>query len=162
MTAKSSPNISVFDLADWFLVKARTDNRILRNRKLQKLLYFTYGWYHAYFDKPLFDETISAWKHGPVIDAIYQKYKVYGKTPIAYPCNTELPTFDDNVTFILESVWKNYAPYRDTYLSEITHRTGSPWYRIYYTCERYTAIPTDMIYNYFKSLKTKYDGSEDY
>jgi uncharacterized phage-associated protein len=53
--------------------------------KLQKLLYFAYGWYYASFDTPLFNESIFAWTHGPVVAALYGVFKGYGKRPIAQP-----------------------------------------------------------------------------
>lgn len=39
--------------------------------KLQKLLYYCNGWSLGLLDRPLFDDRIEAWKHGPVIKSIY-------------------------------------------------------------------------------------------
>jgi uncharacterized phage-associated protein len=43
--------------------------------KLQKLLYFAQAWYLAWYDEPMFNDVVQAWKYGPAIPSIH---KVYG------------------------------------------------------------------------------------
>jgi uncharacterized phage-associated protein len=50
----------------------------MSNLKLQKLMYYAQGFSLVLFNKPLFPERIEAWIHGPVIPAVYHKYKGYG------------------------------------------------------------------------------------
>ena len=59
----------------------------ISNLKLQKLVYYAQGFYSAMFDKPLFNNTISAWIHGPVVEDLYHDYKQYGSNPIPTPSN---------------------------------------------------------------------------
>lgn len=54
----------------------------ISNMKLQKLLYYEQGYHLAYYGTPLFDEEIEAWKFGPVVPQIYEKYKIYENKPI--------------------------------------------------------------------------------
>jgi uncharacterized phage-associated protein len=148
---------SVFDVANWFLTKARDAHMNLRPLKLQKLVYFAYGWYYAYFDKPLFPETIYAWRHGPVVADLWRKFKVYGGKPIT--AFAETPVFDENTTWILEQVFKHYSLLADTHLSRITHRFNAPWSRVYSPDNQHVVIPPEIIYGYFKNLVEKYDNA---
>jgi|GEM_PF-4384082 len=44
MSPKSPPDITVFDIANWFLMQAKGEVMPLTHMKLQKLVYFAYGW----------------------------------------------------------------------------------------------------------------------
>jgi uncharacterized phage-associated protein len=39
------------------------------------MLYYAQGWHLAFFDFPLFEDNIYAWKYGPVIHSVYHNYK---------------------------------------------------------------------------------------
>ena len=84
MIPKSPPDITVFDIADWFLAKAKLENKPLKHMKLQKLVYFAYGWYCAYRDysEPLFADSIFVWRRGVIVKSLYEKYKHFGDDPI--------------------------------------------------------------------------------
>ena len=43
MDPKTPLNITVFDIANWFLARAKAENKPLKHMKLQKLVYFAYG-----------------------------------------------------------------------------------------------------------------------
>lgn len=54
-------------------------------KKLQKLVYYAYGWTLALLNESLenmeyhlFPNRIEAWVHGPTIPDLYHKYKSYG------------------------------------------------------------------------------------
>lgn len=47
----------------------------LTNMKLNKLLYFAQGHYLQRYGKPLFDNAVEAWDHGPVVPEVYTAYK---------------------------------------------------------------------------------------
>ena len=64
---------TVFDIANWFMAKAKSEGKKLKHSKLQKLVYFTYGWYFAYYDKQLFSEAIYARDHGTVVKELYHQ-----------------------------------------------------------------------------------------
>lgn len=156
MTPKSPPDITVFDIANWFLATAKSEGMALKHMKLQKLVYFTYGWYYAIFDRLLFDEKIHAWRFGPVVKSLYQKFRPFGKHPIKTEV-AEIPEFDDDVISVLRQVWKTYSPSTDLLLSAITHRPESPWRKVYYDYGRWNdAISPEMIRDYFKTLMNKY------
>ena len=47
MNPTSLPDITVFDIADWFLARTKAEEKPLKHMKLQKFVYFAYGWYCA-------------------------------------------------------------------------------------------------------------------
>lgn len=57
--------------------------RDITNLKMQKLLYFANLVHISVFDKPLFLESVKAWKLGPVVGTVYYDYKQYGNNPIS-------------------------------------------------------------------------------
>ncbi len=81
-TEKPCQLTTAFAVANWFIDKAQKSSQTLSHMKLQKLVYLAYGWYYAYYGRPLFLETISAWDHGPVVDALYSVFKKFGSKNI--------------------------------------------------------------------------------
>ncbi|MFD2419431.1 Panacea domain-containing protein [Amycolatopsis pigmentata] len=62
-------------VAKWFVAWAEADDEAtLSNLKLQKLLYYAQGHYLALTGRPLFDDEIQAWSHGPVVPAVYRQW----------------------------------------------------------------------------------------
>ena len=57
--------------------------------KLQKLAYFAHGWNLAIRNTPLINESVEAWKFGPVIPSLYHDVKGYGMEPIT----AKIPVF---------------------------------------------------------------------
>lgn len=55
----------------------------ISNLKLQKLAYYSQGFFGAIYDKPLFNERVEAWTHGPVIPDLYHEYKCHGSNLIS-------------------------------------------------------------------------------
>jgi uncharacterized phage-associated protein len=157
MNLKSPPDITDFDIANWFLAQARSENKPLKHMKLQKLVYFAYGWYYAYCDEPLFGEEIFALWHGPIVGDLYHKYKHYDNDPITDDVAPQ--DFTKNVAAILDAVWQAYGQYSDFRLSAITHRDDSPWAYVYDPDERHTVISPESIQNYFKALRRKYNDA---
>jgi uncharacterized phage-associated protein len=153
-----STQVTAFDVAHWFLAKANSENKPLKHMKLQKLVYFAYGWYYAYCDEPLFGEEIYAWRHGPVVSELYHQYKHYKHKPMTE--DAKPPDLNKNVVAVLDSVWGTYASYTDVHLSEITHRPDSPWTHAYRSDEWYATMSPESIRVYFKALRQKHDHAQ--
>ena len=76
---------AALDIANWFLwynreqqLEQLQDNNYdvyegLTHLKIQKLLYYADGINLAITGKPLFEDKIYAWPHGPVIKNVYEK-----------------------------------------------------------------------------------------
>ena len=116
--------------------------------KLQKLLYFAQGWYLAIQDKPLFSETVEAWKYGPVVPTIYRELRKYGSKPIEgrakdiredfldldissepllYAPN--VPSDDKDTRKFLEKIYDVYGKFTGSKLSAMSHVKGGPWHK---------------------------------
>ncbi|HEU0080276.1 MAG TPA: type II toxin-antitoxin system antitoxin SocA domain-containing protein, partial [Longimicrobiaceae bacterium] len=67
---------SALDVAAWFLNEVdRKSGDSITNLKLQKLVYYAQAWAVTLLGRPLFEEKVEAWAHGPVGDVVYQAYK---------------------------------------------------------------------------------------
>ena len=147
--SSSESSITAFNVADWFLAKAKEEYTELRHMKLQKLVYFAYGWYFAYFDQPMFEETIYAWRHGPVVKELYDRFKLYDADPIT----EDVPrrSFDTHAEGILDMVWKAYKQYTDTELRNTTH-THLPWILAFNSSEWNPVMSPVSIQSHFNKL----------
>lgn len=56
-------------IAKYFIWRASRDGKKVSNKKLQKLLYYAQAWYLVYNKKPLFNDDIEAWIHGPAVQS---------------------------------------------------------------------------------------------
>lgn len=114
-------------IARYFL--ARSDSEvgdILSNLKLQKLCYYAQGVALAARGEPLFEERIEAWLHGPVVPALYRRYKEYGAGAIPPVADLDLTAYDDADRRILDDVYDFYGQYSAWRLRDMTH-SEAPW-----------------------------------
>ncbi len=164
-------------IANFFIEECNKRSLSINPMKLQKLLYFAYGWYAAFLNKKLFDEPIQAWRYGPVIEKIYHDVKIFGNTSINKLIEKyDPPTTGFGLSFktpivkfkneddeqLLTAMIVTYGKVPAVALSEKTHELGSPWSII---AEKYNnsipngiEIPFEMIYTYFSNLKQKNDA----
>lgn len=68
----------VMDVARLIVNYSIEIGRPVSNLKLQKLLYFVQVIFISQYGVPCFGEAIVHWRHGPVVESVYQKYKAYG------------------------------------------------------------------------------------
>lgn len=114
--------LSCFDVADYFL--SLTDEEagdLISNLKLQKLVYYAQGFNLALYGKPLFNETIEAWEHGPVVPELYHKYKEYGSCTIPTPKDIDFDKFDKKTRELLDEVYEVYGQYSAWKLRNLSH-----------------------------------------
>ena len=124
MDARTVANYMVYIMSDAF------DD--LTNMKINKLLYMAQGHYLAKYGKPLFDDRIEAWDHGPVVPSVYYSYKRLGDRSI----KEYNPDIVDQITpeaeEILYGVARKYGGYTASYLRKMTHAVGTPWDQVYH------------------------------
>lgn len=124
-------------LANNFIQEAQRGRiKYLTPMKLQKLMYFTYGYYAAETEQPLFAESFQAWQYGPVLSSVYQEFKCFGSGEISslstdaaglsYVMNWEEPR---NATLkqIFDKVCDKFSNHTGLELSRLTHKENSPW-----------------------------------
>ena len=103
---------------------------LVRPMKLQKLLFFAYGWYAGTADKRLFEEEFEAWPYGPVIPEVYRRYKRYGAGEIDER-GKKRNLGDPNAHLMVDDAVREYGVASDIGLSNITHEKGSPWDQVW-------------------------------
>lgn len=140
---------SANQIAEWFLYYNRimmqeADADLISNLKLQKLLYYAQGCYLALRNTALFNEKILAWKHGPAINEIYQKYKSNGSSGIVYD-NDYTGILDNTTETILKQVYEAFGQYSAWGLRNMTHGE-TPWIETPQSDE----INLESIKEYFK------------
>jgi len=104
--------------------------------KMQKLIYFAHGWCLAINGSPLIEESIEAWRYGPVISNIYYWLRQFGSQPIQLVdldvepqdfARLKLLRQDGETVQLLHKVWDVYKGYDAIELSTMTHLPESPW-----------------------------------
>lgn len=119
--------LNCHQIADYFLFKLDEEcGDTISNLKLQKLVYYAQGYHLAIFDKPLFEETIEAWMHGPVVPDLYQKFKHNGSGAIPAINNIDFTVFDEDTQSLLDEVYSIYNQYSAWALRNMTHEEA-PW-----------------------------------
>lgn len=104
------------------------------NLKLQKLLYFVQAYFLAKYGTPCFREDIEAWDFGPVVPAVYHRYKVYGSSAILsakrylFDGMRELIKIDDST--MIDEIIEECSKFSASQLVDITHKQ-SPWINAY-------------------------------
>lgn len=140
--------------------------------KLQKLLYFVHGYYLAVTDNPWVNEAFEAWDYGPVVPSIYYELKSFGgdqikrgftlsdmvqegdgyRFRVAPPATEEDNTGAQIVSFVIDK----YGQRDGVYLSNLTHKVGTPWHQIKMQnggkIPRNADIPNELIKDYFRKL----------
>lgn len=162
-------------IANCFLEKFGRQGGI-EHMKLQKLVYCSYGWWLAVrgLDQlRLTTEGPEIWKHGPVFDSLYHSLKVFGRKPIIQPqstnpfCAPECVDKDDGDTLgLVDWIWSRYGHLSSFALSDMTHKPGTPWYRIAqenkFRVALNTKIPDEYIFEEFtKLLNTAQTAAEN-
>lgn len=143
-------SVSARDIALWFLNHnlslrdiENEDTDDISNLKLQKLLYYAQGSYLGLYDKPLFDDAIFAWKHGPVVEGVYHEFKQNGSRGIVEFDNA--PILDDETENVLKQVYDVFGKYSAWGLREMTHNE-TPWK----STKLNHVIDIELIKEYFK------------
>lgn len=111
-------------VADFFLNFVHEHGDVLTNLKLQKLVYYAQAWHLALKDKPLFEDEIQAWAHGPVVPSLYGRFKKFRWETIAI--QPPAPDFTKAVRGHLIEVFSVYGNYSAWDLERMTHQE-MPW-----------------------------------
>ena len=139
----------------------------ITNLRLNKYVYFAYGFALAILDREIFHEPIQAWKFGPVIPSIYHEFKHFGFKSIDQ--KSYIYDYHDEVDFIprvnkkedpelwklLKSVYKKISPFSSKDLILITHARGSPWSQSWKEESFNQEIPKETIKDYYENIKKR-------
>ena len=162
---------STTHIANYFVYRAKTEGKSLTPLKVQKLVYFTHGWFLAEHTSPLINELVQAWDSGPVFSSLYHRLKKYGNQPITQLEGDSIfkdsSTYDSIIPMIslsdteaaetLDFAWKAYGDIDEANLAEHTRVQGTPWHQVV-TEQKYSSgflpkgkeIENDRIKRYFE------------
>ncbi len=134
------------DIAEYFLCQSDPDiGDFISNLKVQKLVYYVQGFHLAMFGKPIFEEPILAWEHGPVVESLYHEYKDYGAAAIPRPEEFNFDIFNEDQKDLLKEVNTVYGQFSAWKLRNMTH-SERPWLET----PRNSPISTELMKDYFK------------
>lgn len=114
-------------VTDYIISKGVKEGNLLTNKRIQKLIYYIQAWHLAINNKPIFDDTIEAWVHGPAIRSIYEMYRANAWLPISKVANPKIADElePDTVQFI-DRIFLAYSKYDTATLEYMTH-AETPW-----------------------------------
>lgn len=139
------------DIAEYFLSLTDEDaGDLISNLKLQKLVYYAQGFHLAIYGEPIFNETIEAWEHGPVVPCLYHEYKGFGSGAIPHPTNVDFDKYNNEVKELLDEVYEAFGQFSAWKMRNMTHNEP-PWentYRAY----RLRIISQKSMKEYFETL----------
>lgn len=131
-------NITAFDVANYIVSK-----RKCTHTRLEKLLYFCYADYLCKYKDKLFNDNIYAFKYGPVIESIYERYKrqeslidnngneYIDTIPHQYknPIRSRIMNCRNGIQKIksIDDTLSKYKYYNTNNLILLTHKDKTPW-----------------------------------
>ncbi|MDO8057653.1 Panacea domain-containing protein, partial [Candidatus Phytoplasma gossypii] len=122
--------INVFDVADFFLKKDKKINKT----KIQKLLYYSQGYYLSKYNNVLFPETIEAWPYGPVISVVYAealRQEIQPSFKYFDFCSKKSHTpLTEEQKEVLNQVFNKFGHMKASELTKQTHNE-EPWKKTY-------------------------------
>ena len=121
---------NVYYVANYIIEYCNKKNIPISNLKLQKLLYFVQASFLVNKNMPCFEDDFVAWDFGPVVPAIYHKYKSYGSSNIYSYYDMPYDYFKHSDALLIDEMLDSCAKYSAAQLVDITHRQ-SPWLDAY-------------------------------
>ena len=144
----------------YYIIKYCKDKKIdLTNLKLNKLLYFVNIKYMLENNgNPLFNEEFLAWRHGPVLQSVYERF-YFGITLVSVTkLEIIMKQLSDKKIKIINEVLEKKGQISAWDLVLETHVSNGPWEVIYNNnkdingiCK--TNIPHQLIYNFYKEYR---------
>lgn len=137
-------------IAKWLVFWAEAEDADLSNLKLQKLLYYAQGHHLARTGAPLFEETMRAWSHGPVVQSVYHEFKQFGSADIRLPEDDKFDwsDVDTETTDFLIEIWNTYAGFGAWQLRNMTH-SEAPWRKNFTPGYDNPKIPNEDLRDFF-------------
>lgn len=165
LPAIAPADYSAQSVADYFIFLSsnkKIDDKTVEGvtpLKLQKLLYFAQAVSLSLYDKKLFEDNIEAWKYGPVIASLYQKYKTSLNSPLTMPSGDYVTIGDDKTKQLLKGVWELFGKYSAGELVEMTHN-HAPW-KDSYVVGANSVISPESIRDYYKNVFELQDNTNE-
>lgn len=140
-------------VAQYILDKAKTTNRpAVTPMKLLKLVYIAHGYMLGQYGKPLLEENIMAWQHGPSIKSLYKNIRHYKTQPVGRLVDSNFEMLTSNEKSTIDLVMDVYNKHTAVDLSKSMHGAGTPWNITWYQNESNKPISNDLIEYFYKNV----------
>lgn len=133
--------------------------------KLEKLVYLCFADYLCKYDKELYKDEIYAYKYGPVVDSVYEKYRGSGYKEIEQeeldmdidatgiqemPSRSRILFAEDGLEKIksIDETIEKYGKFTAGELVDLTHKKLTPWDMTGRGKEQYVIIENETIKKY--------------
>ncbi len=145
-------------VANEIIRRAQDEGIPVTPMKVLKLTYFCQAWMLGLYGRPIFRQPIEAWMFGPVVADVYHSLQEYGGFPVDAPIhNAHEQAYDRYEEDLIEQVWRKYKYLSGIELSALTHREGTPWFRVRQR-RAGAVIPSSLIRKHYESLVVKDAG----
>ncbi|HBF32433.1 type II toxin-antitoxin system antitoxin SocA domain-containing protein [Rhizobium sp.] len=144
-------------IANWFLERAKLDNRKLSIMSLLKLVYIAHGWHLEMRKSPLITNKIEAWKYGPVVPDVYNAFRKQGVEPTE-TVEVVGPQLHSHDEYLLQEIYRIYGSMSAIQLSNLTHEPGGPWEISSQRWGYFAPIPNDLIQSHYEAKRSNYVG----
>lgn len=149
-------------IADYFI--AHSGGK-LTPLQVIKLVYIAHGYSLAIHNKPLVDESIEAWRYGPVVPSVYyraRKYRADEITRLLYlgtwanDMDGAKKIFEEHIPpqdrIVLDRVLEVYGEFSGSQLINMTHGADSPWKQYYRPHVASQKIPNEAIKEHYSRV----------
>jgi putative zinc finger/helix-turn-helix YgiT family protein len=127
--------------------------------KLQKMVCLAQGWALGLLNRPLFEQEIEAWPHGPVVYDLYEFYKDFKFNPIPALSDCDTSVFTMEELAVLTMVNDVFGVYNATFLENLTHKE-KPWQaargELKVAAPCHTRIAKDKLLVYYQRVMQKF------
>jgi uncharacterized phage-associated protein len=146
--------ITATQVADW-IVRFRYEEFAapVDPMSLEKLIYYAQSFHLALTDRELFPEHIAAWRHGPVVQPVWERYRKFEASPIIPEGAGK--RVDTSLADFLREIVIFFGNYTAIQLSNATH-AEEPWQKarqgLSKTENSNVVIPKDQLKSYYHAL----------
>jgi uncharacterized phage-associated protein len=147
-------------IANRFIELAAQKGEQLTPMQLIKLSYIAHGFSLAINRRPLLNESVEAWRYGPVVPSLYRRLKHYGSGRVDKPiapffAGLRAEKLDEDDRALIDTVFEKYGQFNGIQLSHLTHRAGTPWDVTYRPDEYGLDIDDKVIRTHYATLLSK-------
>ena len=117
-------------IAKYIVNKCFTEGCPVSNLQLQKILYYIQREFLQKLDVPAFPEEIEAWRFGPVVRVVYNRFCGFGGMPIRMRYPKQI-TVKQGEKAIIDNIVEEKRGLPPWDLVGDTHEQGKPWALIF-------------------------------
>lgn len=133
-------------IANWFVTRARKDDRTLTMPILLRLCFIAHGWHLEIHEMPLFENRIEAWEYGPVVLDVYYAFKSHDSNvtkTVRVPGSDN--RFDSAVEDLLAQVYDIFGNKSPQQLKRYTDPIGGPSDIAMKVGGKFALIPPELV-----------------